>query len=205
MKKLVDFVNESLFDLDDKDFTPYVLAEGWAKEHLSHTRYKVMDDGTIVLDRFCRITIKHDNLPGGVKFSGEYVLTLESCSNADMSVFGGAVSSVHFTNCDIKRFTGVLEADSYVFEDCRGGNIKCVSGQDCIVKFDKCTGVGIEIGDEVVVYCASGSFGKSNGVARDVVVGFTPKMVKTKNNGNRPSTDICILRPHKVAEMFFNK
>ena len=70
--------------------------------------------------------------------------------------------------------------------------------------FNDCTGVGIEVGDEVVVYCSSGSYGKSNGVSRDVVLGFTPKMVKTKDNGNRPACDICILRPHKIAEEFFD-
>lgn len=71
--------------------------------------------------------------------------------------------------------------------------------------FNDCTGVGIEVGDEIVVYCASGSFGRSNGVSRDVVLGFTPKMVKTKDNGNRPAYDICILRPHKIAKEFFDK
>lgn len=71
--------------------------------------------------------------------------------------------------------------------------------------FNDCTGVGIEVGDEVVVYCASGSYGRSNGVSRDIVLGFTPKMVKTKDNGNRPACDICILRPHHIAKDFFDK
>lgn len=71
--------------------------------------------------------------------------------------------------------------------------------------FNDCTGVGIEVGDEVAVYCASGSYGAPMGVEKDTVIGFTPKMVKTKMNGNRPGYDICILRPHKIAKMFFEK
>ena len=68
---------------------------------------------------------------------------------------------------------------------------------------DDCTGVGIEVGDVVAVYCKSGSFGTNGGIELDEVVGFTAKQVKTKNNGNRPPKDICIIRPHEVAKEFF--
>lgn len=65
------------------------------------------------------------------------------------------------------------------------------------------TGVGIEIGDDVVVYLPSGAFGKNNGLAIDKVVGFTKTQVKLKSGINRYGADICILRSQKIAEKFF--
>ena len=69
--------------------------------------------------------------------------------------------------------------------------------------YEDCTGVGIEIGDEVAVYAASGAYGKSNGIVVDRVVGFTPAMVKCEKCKNRPGSSICILRSQKIAEKFY--
>lgn len=65
------------------------------------------------------------------------------------------------------------------------------------------TGVGIEVGDEVVVYCASGSFGKNNGIEVDVITTVHKNMVGCKNNLLRRPQDICILRSQKLCDKQF--
>lgn len=65
------------------------------------------------------------------------------------------------------------------------------------------TGVGIEVGDEVVVYCASGSFGKNNGIELDVVTTITKSRVGCKKNMLRRPQDICILRSQKLCDEQF--
>jgi hypothetical protein len=65
------------------------------------------------------------------------------------------------------------------------------------------TGVGIEEGDEVVVYCASGSFGKNNGIELDVVTTIHKNRVGCKKNMLRRPQDICILRSQKLCDEQF--
>lgn len=65
------------------------------------------------------------------------------------------------------------------------------------------TGVGIEVGDEVVVYCASGSFGKNNGIEVDVVTTIHKNRVGCKLNLLRRPQDICILRSQKLCDEQF--
>lgn len=65
------------------------------------------------------------------------------------------------------------------------------------------TGVGIEVGDEVVVYRASGSYGVNNGIAIDTITSLTKAMVRCKNAGLRSCDDICILRSQKECNKQF--
>ena len=65
------------------------------------------------------------------------------------------------------------------------------------------TGVGIEVGDEVVVYCASGSFGKNRGIELDVITTIHKNRVGCKKNMLRRPQDICILRSQKLCDEQF--
>ena len=62
------------------------------------------------------------------------------------------------------------------------------------------TGVGIQVGDKVASYLASGHFGTNNGVEFDEVVGLTNKKIRCKLAGLRYPNDICILRSQEICK-----
>ena len=60
------------------------------------------------------------------------------------------------------------------------------------------TGVGIEVGDEVIVY------EKGQGhLSIDIVSGLTKAKIKCEENGLRSPEDICIMRGQKECEKLF--
>ena len=67
------------------------------------------------------------------------------------------------------------------------------------------TGVGIEVGDEVVSYAASGSFGKNNGIVLDKVIAITKARVRCEKSGLRRPQDICILRSQEICDKQLKK
>ena len=67
------------------------------------------------------------------------------------------------------------------------------------------TGVGIEVGDEVVSYAASGSFGKNNGIFLDKVIAITKARVRCEKTGLRTPEDICILRSQEICDKQLKK
>lgn len=65
------------------------------------------------------------------------------------------------------------------------------------------TGVGIQVGDEVIVYGKSGGFGTNHGIEVDKVIQITKSRVKCETNGIRPPHDICIIRSQKLCDEQF--